>query len=73
MPLFSRVNEQVKRECEVQAMNWVKWTLVKNSNDQQFCPHTTIKKAKGNESCWPNGLGDLGTMPEKAKGMWAQC
>ena len=23
---------------------WVKWTLVKNSNDQQFYPHITIKK-----------------------------
>ena len=73
MSIFSRVNERVKCECEVQAMNWVKWTLVKNSNDQQFCPHTTIKKAKGNESWWPNGLGDPNTMPEKAKWIWTRC
>ena len=73
MPLFNRVNEQVKHECEVQAMNWVKWTLVKNSNDQQFYPHTIIKKAKGNESCWSNGLGDPGKMLEKVIGIWTRC
>ena len=50
-----------------------KLTIVKNSNDQQFYPHTTIKKAKGNESWWLNRLGDPGTMLEKVKGIWTWC